>query len=238
MAQKGNNVPRHVAIIMDGNGRWAMKRGFERTEGHLRGAKTFQDIVKYVVRKTDVNFLTAYGFAINNNDRNPLEVSAINNEACRLAITLAGELQQNNVMARAVGDLADVRVPQYLRSAIRVLEQATVHCTGLKLQIAWNYSGKNEIERAHKAGFDVGLLYQTMLDARDVPPIDLVIRSGVDNDAGLNFRLSDFFPLLSANAVCVPLTTMWPDMKGKDIEYAMSVWRREPHLNGGQRIQY
>ncbi len=226
---------RHVAVIMDGNGRWATRQNLPRIYGHKAGADAFERIVEYVAKATRIEYFTAYGFAINNNDRDAMEVRLINAEATMLAKRLGPKLRDHNVRVRVVGDMNDERVPNELRKAIHELVDMTSDCTKLKLQIAWNYSGENEIMRAQEAGYDVCWLYRSMFDAPDVPKIDVAIRTGVDNAAGPVIRTGDFFPLLSQGAVWDPQEQMWPDTTGEHIEQACAKWRAEKHLNGGQR---
>ena len=228
----------HVAIIMDGNGRWATGRELPRTEGHKAGAEALDKILRHVGENTTTTHLTVFAFAIKNGAREKSEVTTLQKLAQTYAITKSAELRANKVRVRFVGDLKDsLAVPRPLLLALKALEKVTSRCKGLHLQVAWNYSGENEIVRASKAGWSVDMLYRTMFDAPDVPPIDLLIRTGVDNPLGLNWRQSDFFPLLSAHAVCVPFDVLWPDMTSVHIDHAFTNWRKETHLNGGQRTE-
>ena len=232
-----NNTIKHIAIIMDGNGRWARKRGLPRLKGHKEGVGALEDTVEYVAKHhPNATHLTVYAFAIKNQTREPGEVAGLAALFDQQVNAMLPNLIDNNVRARVVGDRKDPYFTPELLGAIAKLEEGTKGCTGLNLQIAWNYSGQNEIIRAQAAGWDISRLYETMFDAPHVPPINLMVRTGVDNEVGLNMRDSDFFPLLSSGAVKVPTARLWPEFKGEiDLEEAMAIWHAEAHLEGGQR---
>lgn len=227
--------PKHLAIIMDGNGRWATSKGKDRLFGHAEGAKTIESIANHIKQNHPfVKYLTVYAFAIKNRTRNKFETVGLERLFEHQVTKLLPGLIKNNVRTRVVGNRQDA-ISTDLLASIERLEKGTAQCNGLCFQIAWNYSGKDEINRAQAAGWGVTELYQSMFDAPDVPKIDILVRTGVDNPVSLNVRDSDFFPLLSADAVKVPLTTLWPDFSPSDIELCLAVWRAEAHLNGGQR---
>ena len=236
MAQK---KIKHVAIIMDGNGRWATAQRLPRLAGHKAGADALEQLVEYLVHnRPEVQYLTVFAFAIKNQTRDKSEVDGLAALFDHEATAMLPGLKINRVRTRVVGDRSDSYFTPRLLAAVARLEDGTQDGTALNYQIAWNYSGQNEIARAQAAGFDITRLYETMFDAQDVPPIDLLVRTGVDNEVGLNIRDSDFFPLLSTKAVKYPNARLWPDFRGEtDLEEAIAVWEAEAHLDGGQRPQ-
>lgn len=221
---------------MDGNGRWASLKKLPRNKGHQAGADTLKAISEFLAESTDATFLTVYAFAQANYKRDVGEKHSLFDiltmYACQVQEFLAYDAR-----VRFVGNRTDSQTPNSVLLAMTTLEKATEHCTKFNLQIAWGYSGLDEINRAQKAGWDITRLYETMYDAPDVPPIDLLIRTGVENNIGLNWRQSDFFLLLSAGAVKVPLRCLWPDFGPRRLEEAIENWKAEAHLCGASRPQ-
>lgn len=228
------HTPKHVAIIMDGNGRWAGNQNLPKHKGHEAGKNALRNSAKLFALKTEVKYLTVFAFATTNNKREKSEKIKLN----KLVIYYAGqvaEFLEYGCKVRFVGNKQDGKIPVEVLTAMSMLERATVHCNNFFLQIAWNYSGQDEIKRAQEIGFDISKLYTTMFDAQDVPSIDVMIRTGVENPVGLNFRDSDFFPLLSSHAVKVPFESLWPDFGIQEIEKTFQNWRSESHLCGASR---
>lgn len=228
-------LPTHVAIIMDGNGRWATKHGEHRLAGHAAGADKVEEVIRYLSRQ-GVSYITLFAFATANHSRDEEEVQGLDN-LCQSFISDKGDsLHQLNAKVRFVGNRIDGKTSDELLSAMVNLEGRTADNLGINVIVAWNYSGEDELRRARASRVEAAALYHRMLDAPDVPAMDLVIRTGCDNPISLNWRDSDFFPLLSAAAVKVPLVVGWPDFKpAEDLSKAFAVWCKEKKLNGGQR---
>lgn len=228
------HTPKHVAIIMDGNGRWAGNQNLPKHKGHEAGKIALRNSAKLFALKTEVKYLTVFAFATANNKREKSEKIKLNKLVIFYAQQVA-EFLEYGCRVRFVGNRQDGKVPVEVLTAMSALEKATTHCNNFFLQIAWNYSGHDEIKRAQEIGFDISKLYNTMLDAQDVPAIDVMIRTGVENPISLNFRDSDFFPLLSSHTVKVPLECLWPDFGSHEIQKTFQNWRSEAHLCGASR---
>ena len=229
--------PKHVGLIMDGNGRWANKRGQLRIDGHKKGAEALDNLTESTVRDyPEISHLTVFAFAIDNQNRSLIERQALQALFVEQTNRMLPKAIENNVRVSVVGDREDSFLSPEVKRAIATIEKGTQACDGLRLIIAWNYSGSNEIERAQLAGWSITRLYNCMLDAPDVPKMDVVIRTGVDNPVGQPWRDSDFFPLLSAKAVKVPEQVYFPEFQARmHLEHAINCWRKEAKLDGGQR---
>lgn len=208
-----DNMPAHIAIIMDGNGRWAQRRGLDRTAGHVEGVATVRSITEEAT-KLGIKYLTLYTFSTENWNRPQAEVdtlmqlivTAIERETC--------DLIKNNVRLSMIGDIA--RMPEF---AIRRLEQCiedTSHCTGLNLILAISYSSRWEITKACReiaAKVATGEMKAEEVTAdtvvenlctHGIPDPDLLIRTGGD------FRVSNFLLWQIAYSEIVVTPTYWP----------------------------
>jgi undecaprenyl diphosphate synthase len=221
-------VPRHIAIIMDGNGRWARRRGRVRWDGHSAGA----DAVRSTLEKAaelKVPFLTLYAFSVNNWSRPRLEVEALMHLLTRFARKEQAELIRQNIRVRVVGDLA--RLPKTPRLAMEQLITATEHCTGTTLTLALSYGGRQDLLRAAKTLVErarAGDLHeddlteetlQAHMSTAYLPQVDLLIRTGGES------RISDFLLFEAAYAELCFLPMMWPEFRGDDLEQAIQVYR-------------
>jgi undecaprenyl diphosphate synthase len=200
MVQSTLLAPCHVAVIMDGNGRWAERRGQSRSAGHIAGARAMRDVVEHCAR-SGVGQLTLYAFSADNWKRPTSEVRAL------LALFTAHFRSQASALARAGIKLTVIgkrsRLPLALRSAIRNAEAATSRGTAMHLRVAIDYSSRDAIARMHVAG-------ATTTDANDgaviLPPVDLLVRTGGER------RLSDFLLWECAYAELLFLDVLWPDI--------------------------
>jgi len=208
------NLPGHVAIIMDGNGRWAAKRHLPRKLGHRQGVETVRRIVR-AVGERGIRFLTLYGFSTENWRRPPDEVEDLMG-LLRLYIRRdLAELHKNNVRIRIIGSRDGLA-----EDIVRMIEEAeslTSENDGLQLTIAFNYGGQSEITRAAQriaeavARGDVKPcdvspdMIASNLDTHDLPDPDLIIRTSGDQ------RLSNFLIWQAAYAELVFVETLWPD---------------------------
>lgn len=229
-------LPRHLGIIMDGNGRWAKKRGLPRSAGHAAGAKVFKTIVRYC-SKIGIQYLTVYAFSTENWKRPHDEVLALMNlfkEYLRDALT---NFLDENVKVRFLGDTS-VFDPQ-LKKLIADIEHVSENRTGMVLNIALNYGGRAEIVRAVrllaedvKNGFiqpeDIN---ETDLSARmytsGQPDPDLVIRPSGEN------RISNFMLWQSAYTEYIVMDIMWPDFKTENLEQALGIYASRNRRYGG-----
>jgi undecaprenyl diphosphate synthase len=224
-APKFSAVPRHVAIVMDGNGRWANNRGLNRTEGHRAGESALFDVVIGAIQ-AGVEFVTVYAFSTENWKRSPEEVRFLmgfNREVLRRRRAQLAEL---NVRLRWVG------TPKRLwSSVVRELadaEAATAKNTGLTLTMAVNYGGRQEIvtavqrvaSRVAAGELDPGRItektIQRELYAPDLPDVDLFLRSSGE------MRTSNFLPWQSTYAEMVFLPELWPDFNRETLWRAIS----------------
>ena len=224
-------LPRHIAIIMDGNGRWAKKRGLPRSAGHAAGAKTFKDIARYC-NKIGLEYLTVYAFSTENWKRPPEEVEGIMN-LLRDYLKDAENFKDENIKVRFIGD----RTP--LADDIKALmikdEEGSAEATGLNLNIAINYGGRDEIVKAARALVSEGLspdeIDENALSARlytaGMPDPDFIIRPSGE------YRLSNYLIWQSAYAEYWFSDILWPDFKPRHLEQAIDDYNRRNRRFGG-----
>jgi undecaprenyl diphosphate synthase len=233
-------MPVHVAIIMDGNGRWAAGRGLPRVEGHRRGVEAVRRAVRSAT-EMGIDYLTVYGFSSENWRRPAQEIADLLGLLKRFIRNDLAELHRNNVKVRVIGER------DTLASDIEVLlheaEDLTVANTGLTLVVAFNYGGRQEIVRAVRsiaervrAGdidldqVDMGLL-EASLDTQGIPDPDLVIRTSGEQ------RLSNFLPWQSAYAEFVFLPDFWPDFDDRAFRAAIDQYIGRDRRFGGRSIK-
>lgn len=230
-------VPQNLGIIMDGNGRWAKKRGLPRQAGHVTGAQVFRKITKYCER-CGVKYLTVYAFSTENWKRPQEEVDAIMNLLRQYLKESLADFQQENIRTRFIGDRS--ALAEDILDLMREAEETTAHKTGMTLNIALNYGGQQELTAAARslarrvqageiAPEDID---ETMLEAalytEDQPPVDLVLRPSGE------YRLSNFLVWQSAYAEFVFLDdVLWPDFTEADLERAFEIYARRNRRFGG-----
>ena len=226
-------IPQHVAIIMDGNGRWAKARGLNRSMGHQQGVETVREITT-AASNLGVRFLTLYTFSTENWNRPPEEVAAL----MSLILTAMEEelFMRNNVRMRTIGDLS--RLPQEVRTAILGLEERTAANTGMTMVIALSYSSRWEIVEATKAiaqEVASGKLDADAIDERTVaqhlstsfmPDPDLLIRTGGET------RLSNYLLWQCAYTEFYFCPTYWPDFHKDDFLRAIDSYRHRERRYG------
>jgi undecaprenyl diphosphate synthase len=211
----------HVAIIMDGNGRWATARGLPRLAGHRRGAVAVRNTVEAAI-KLGVRTLTLYAFSSDNWGRPPEEVSALMRLFREYLRKEAAECAENGVRIRVIGRRD--RLPVVVVRAVEQAEAATAHCGRLLLRIAVDYSARDAIVRAAaRAGRQelsreqfAGLLGEVTHAPEPAPDVDLLIRTGGEQ------RLSDFLLWECAYAELYFTGRMWPDFGEADLEAALA----------------
>ena len=212
--------PRHVAIIMDGNGRWAQARGRPRLFGHHAGARRVREIVE-ACPDLGVEYLTIFGFSTENWKRTQIEVAGLMSLFRRYIQKEARALKAENVRVRFIGDR--VKLDAKLRGLMDELEEMTEGCTGTNLTIALNYGGRDEVARATKRlACDVanGKLDPESIDEETLPRYldtcvlpdpDLVIRTSGEA------RISNFLLWQSAYAEYEFVDTLWPDFSPEEL---------------------
>lgn len=238
--KKAESVPRKIpvnlGIIMDGNGRWAKKRGLPRTAGHVTGAQVFRNITKYC-EKCGVRYLTVYAFSTENWRRPPDEVESIMNLLRQYLKESLADFQQENIVVRFIGNRDELA--QDIRDLIVEAEESTAHKTGMTLNIALNYGGQQEIAAAARtlaARVADGELQPSDIDEKmlekalfteDQPPVDLILRPSGE------YRLSNFLIWQSAYAEFVFMDVLWPDFKEEDLDRAFEEYARRDRRFGG-----
>ncbi|MFK8251561.1 isoprenyl transferase [Ancylobacter terrae] len=233
--------PRHVAIIMDGNGRWAKARGLPRFEGHRRGVEAVRRTVQ-AAGDLGIEALTIYSFSSENWSRPAREIADLMGLLKRFIRNDLATLHERNVQIRIIGERPehDPEVAALLEEA----QQRTRGNTGLKLAVAFNYGARNEIARAaQKLAREVaaGRLapaditperLEGALDTAGLPPLDLVIRTSGEQ------RLSNFLLWQAAYAELVFLPILWPDFDRAALEQALAEFgRRERRFGGVQAAE-
>jgi len=229
-------VPRHVAIIMDGNRRWARRHGLPAIEGHRRGIVSLRRGTR-AASDLGIEALTVYGFSTENWNRDAREVSLLFDLCVYFARNELAELQRNNVRVRIIGDWESL--PESPRRALAELQKGTLRNTGLLLNIAVNYSSHAELERAMRAiardvaerklapdEIDEGLI-ATHLYTADLPELDLLIRPGGEH------RLSNFLLYQAAYAELVMTDVFWPDFSAQDLIAAVVEFQQRERRFGG-----
>ncbi len=229
-------LPRHVAIIMDGNGRWARSRGLPRAEGHRRGVQSIRDIVKHAT-SIGIEWLTVFGFSSENWSRPAEEVSELMGLLKLFIRRDLNELTRGNVRVRIIGgrDNLSGDIAELLIEA----EEKTAGNTGLNLVIAFNYGGRDEIARATRAiaaevaDGRLGLeevtqeLITARLDTAGMPDPDLIIRTSGEQ------RLSNFLLWQAAYAEFVFVPDYWPDFDGAAFDKAIDEYLGRDRRFGG-----
>jgi undecaprenyl diphosphate synthase len=232
----GFEPPRHVAIIMDGNGRWAAERGLPRSEGHRRGVEALRRAVR-AVGEMGIKILTIYSFSSENWSRPVTEIRDLMGLLRRFIRNDLAELHQSNVRVRVIGEREDLE-PE-IRRLLEEAEELTRNNDGMLLVVAFNYGGRQEIARAARRVADevaAGKLSPRditadvigrHLDAPDLPDPDLMIRTSGEQ------RLSNFLLWQSAYSELVFVPTYWPDFDRTTLANAIAEYRRRERRFGG-----
>ncbi|MEH7224492.1 isoprenyl transferase [Bacillus sp. JJ1566] len=231
-----HDTPDHVAIVMDGNGRWARKRGLPRVAGHKEGVSTVVKIVRAAV-KCNVKVLTLYTFSTENWKRPKLEVDTILKLPKEFLHIYLPELISNNVRIEAIGDMENL--PAHTREAIQYAIQRTRDNDGLQLNFALNYGGRDEILKAMKDMFlDISdskfslddldeQQFSRYLYTDGLPDPDLLIRTGGEK------RLSNFLLWQLAYTEFWFTDVLWPDFSEKEFLQALEEYRQRKRRYGG-----
>ena len=224
-------LPTHIAIIMDGNGRWARKRSLPRSAGHIAGAKTFKSIARYC-NKIGLKYLTVYAFSTENWKRPKEEVEGIMN-LLRDYLVDAENFKDENIKVKFIGNLEPLA--DDIKELIRKNEDGSKDATGLNLNIAINYGGRDEITSAVKKIVNSNIkaediTEQTVSDnlyTANMPDPDFIIRPSGE------YRLSNYLIWQSAYAEYWFSDVLWPDFKPKHLEKAIDDFNHRNRRFGG-----
>lgn len=220
-ARNNITIPRHLAIIMDGNGRWATRRGLFRVSGHQQGANTVKEIVKSAA-SIGINELTLFAFSSENWKRPKNEVQALMQLFSLSLKTQTKKLHQNNIKLKIIGDTT--AFSEALQQAIKKAEALTAKNTGLTLNVAVNYGGrwditnalKNIVQKVHVGDLNINdITEHTISDNIATKDVDLLIRTGGE------FRISNFLLWQCAYAEFYVTDTLWPDFNDDEFLKAL-----------------
>ncbi len=231
-----SRLPRHIAIIMDGNGRWAKSRGLPRTAGHAAGAETFRSIATYC-REIGIKYLTVYAFSTENWKRPMEEVSAIMGLLKKYLLEAITDMEKEKVRFCFFGDLSPL--PQELRQLCQETQTRSAVYTGCQVNICLNYGGRDEILRAartfagqcaageRKAEELTEADFSGYLWSAGVPDPDLVIRPSGEE------RISNFLLWQSAYAEFYFTDVNWPDFSKEELRKALAAYQSRSRRFGG-----
>jgi undecaprenyl diphosphate synthase len=234
--EEEKKIPAHVAIILDGNGRWAKAKGMPRNYGHMQGAKAVEDIL-VVARDMGIKYLTVYAFSTENWSRPEAEVSALMTILRNYLKTSIKKSMKNNVRCRVIGERA--ALSEDIQDAIRELEEATAGNTGLTFTIAINYGSRDEIrrsfkkiaERVQKGEISPDDITESMindnLDTNFLPDPDLMIRTCNEQ------RISNFLLWQCAYTEFYYTPVAWPDFDKAELEKAVESYGNRTRKFGG-----
>lgn len=227
MAEEKKKIPRHIAIILDGNGRWAKKRGLPRNAGHAQGSRVVEKICR-TAWEMGVKYLTVYAFSTENWARPKEEVDALMKLLSNYLKDCLKTSKKNNMRVRVLGDVTALE-PQ-LQEKIKELEQVSAENTGLNFQVALNYGSRDEMLRAMQAmltDYDEGTLaredldaerFSAYLDTAGIPDPDLLIRTSGEQ------RLSNYLLWQLAYTEFYFTDVLWPDFDQKELEKAIAYY--------------
>jgi len=233
---RAQRLPRHVAIIMDGNGRWARSQRLPRVAGHREGVKAARATVR-AAAQAGIGYLTLYAFSSENWARPAAEVNFLMRLLESSVEAELPELMDNNVRLRILGDRD--QLTRGVRQSVERATEATAGNTGLTLQIALNYGGRQEIVRAIRAlagrvargELPLAAIDEpevaNALDTAGVPDPDLLIRTSGE------YRLSNFLLWQIAYTELLVLPTLWPDFSARDLYLAVADFQRRSRRFGG-----
>lgn len=229
-------LPTHIGIIMDGNGRWAQKRGLPRSAGHKQGARVFRNIVRYC-REIGIGYLTVYAFSTENWKRPQSEIDAIMDLLRDYLDELERHGDEQQGVLRFIGDMEPLA--EDLRLRIAEVQERTAGREGIVVNIALNYGGRAEIVHAVQQAVRLsrqGSLAEEAVDEALVdslmytvgqPPVDLIVRPSGEQ------RISNFLLWQGAYAELVFMDVLWPDFTPGDLDQAIAEFQRRSRRFGG-----
>ena len=227
-------LPRHVAIILDGNGRWAKARGLPRTAGHGAGAEAFRRIGNYC-KDIGIEYLTVYAFSTENWKRPPEEVRTIMAIFEKYMMEALSIMERDRFKMRLFGDIS--ALSPRLQELMAAAEEKSTHYEGCQMNMCINYGGRDEIIRAvrryaqeFKDGTAPELTEETFgnyLYSAGIPDPDLIIRTSGEE------RLSNFLPWQGAYSELYFTDVLWPDFTERDMDAALAEFQRRDRRFGG-----
>ena len=227
-------IPRHVALILDGNGRWAKKRGLPRTAGHKQGCVTVEKTVEDAAR-LGIDYLTVYGFSTENWKRPPEEVRTIMAIFEKYMMEALSIMERDRFKMRFFGDIS--ALSPRLQELMAAAEEKSTHYEGCQMNMCINYGGRDEIIRAvrryaqeFKDGTAPELTEETFgnyLYSAGIPDPDLIIRTSGEE------RLSNFLPWQGAYSELYFTDVLWPDFTERDMDAALAEFQRRDRRFGG-----
>lgn len=229
-------IPQHVAIILDGNGRWAKKRGMPRNYGHVQGSKNVERICEDAY-KMGIKYLTVYAFSTENWNRPKDEVDALMKLLRNYMKTCLKTAEKNRMRVRVIGDIS--RLDEDIRKRILELEKASEHNDGLNFQIAINYGSRDEMIRAMRTmakDVEAGTLapeaisekiFESYLDTHDIPDPDLLIRTSGE------LRLSNYLLWQLAYTEFYFTDVPWPNFTKEELTKAIEQYNSRDRRFGG-----
>lgn len=234
-SQAGPGVPRHIAIILDGNGRWAKRRGLPRTAGHMAGAETFRRIATYC-KNIGVEYLTVYAFSTENWKRPEEEVGTIMKLLGRYLDEAIRTMEKDHIRMKVFGELA--RLSPKLREMVDRTDEISQHYQGFQANICLNYGGRDEIIHAarryvrdYAEGRVQGELseeqFGNYLYSAGIPDPDLLIRPGGE------MRISNFLLWQCAYTEFYFTDVLWPDFTPEELDKAIAEFNRRDRRYGG-----
>ncbi len=229
-------VPRHIAIIMDGNGRWATKRGLSRSAGHAAGAENFEKISE-ACGELGVGYVTAFAFSTENWKRPEGEVAALMDLLARYLSGMEEKIRKNNLKMRVIGDLDPLR--DDLKQSISRMHDISKDNTGIQINICLNYGGRGDIARAARGLAEKAAageldpaeideeVFASQLYTTGLPDPDLLIKAGAEK------RISNFLLWQLAYSELYFTDTLWPDFRRAELEKAIAWFGSRKRRFGG-----
>lgn len=239
---KTRPLPRHVGIIMDGNGRWAEGRGAPRIEGHRIGSDSVREVTR-CARRVGIEALTLYAFSSQNWSRPADEVAALMDLLREYLLKEREEILGNDIRLNAIGELD--KLPKYVREPLENLRAESAKNTGMTLTLALSYGGREELvsmtrriaeqvlaQQLQPAAVNEALV-ETMLWTAGLPPVDLVIRTSGER------RLSNFLLWQTSYAELIFTETLWPDFRARELCDALGTFQQRERRFGmtGAQVQ-
>lgn len=229
---KGTLLPVHIAIVPDGNGRWAEKRGLTRLEGHQEGMENMYRLVEYV-NEYNIPYLTLYGFSTENWNRPEEEIYGLFSSLTDFIKRTAPRVHEKGIKINHIGRLDEL--PEEFRDSITDAVELTKGNTEMTLNIAFNYGGRAEITDAIRRIIDDGIssdditedLVESYLYTAGTPSVDLLIRTSDER------RLSNFLIWQSSYAEYYFTEVLWPDFRREDIDKALEYYSQRKRRFGG-----
>lgn len=229
------NLPQHVAIILDGNGRWAKKKGMPRNYGHTIGAKNVEVICK-AAHDMGISYVTMYAFSTENWNRPDSEVAALMKLLNSYLKNCTKTAKKNNMRVRVIGDVS--KLDETMQKQIAILEEESAKNTGLHFQIALNYGGRDEMIRAiqkialdvKEEKIDIASISQELvskyLDTKEIPDPDLLIRTSGEQ------RISNFLMWQSAYSELYFTDVPWPEFSPEELKKAVDTYMNRDRRYG------